>query len=1017
MPHKTKAKNTPNQHDKRHENGLAPPGKRVTKQRSNGQLDGQPNGKPSPPLVLTSTGVNQGYQFPRPSEFHTSRANSNTSASLDTASASAISDHVVASGIRERVRTSSDTSLEDITPNGDMGDRLHGSSVAIAASTPPEAPSTTWKRSSTSQAIPPLSAVSSILNYYPLRDAISILILLLSLPPTLVLVIQTLFASLTFVPPTAGLSLSTLPNIKEMFNSSNLGYPALATILLVDLLFWVCWLPMWKPLQSIFLDLSHAVIAVSLSGAAAGTGGPTYSIATCTLIVCVVHVLRYRAIHLTALDYLRSVIHHMDIGIHLDVPSFATSVYSSPYAERGWPFTVCRTVLGIHIVSQGVATCIRRFLVEANERDHHIPSIVTMDAEATAGSESASHTNVGSDSFGSDNRPSNASATHRDSKVRESGGKKKRRQANQIRSRQPLWAAIASTKVTFVKEMEQRDAADDANEAIAMDNDAATAPMNTSDGSTVRVWFCDVRDSEVLFYVLLSPEAVAEASDKEDCDHMSTAIDKSKPFYVRINGAVWSSTRIRQSAASEASDKGNGERYIGEIFGLAPLSSYHCEIVSMGTQRVLCSASVITQPAPTAEQAIATPLQPQHQSLRPSSPASTLRQSIQSAENKLNDTRNRIKKTKKDHRAAQSDIRKEINTLRSKVESSGGADDKQERRLLQITQHKNQAEEATAELKSQIEALADLPSDELAASEVKRRVWLEAVNVQRAAKRDFDQAKAERDREIQSMRSEINATESKKEKLNARSIQRAQELEKLITKQQADQTAKHQRDLERTQLLHERERREAELRFHTANMDAEAQAFAQKAHDAWQQSSALSNWTAPPTVGYPGFPSPSTPEGLLPGPNGVVIPQMPLGPHQAFIPPFHGAQSSSTNHIPGVPAPGPPRGRSSSMLSQYSGFTDNDEYTSAPAVSDARQLPNWSNNNPDATWDNRKTSDGDGSGSGSGGASVSSNSPRPDANPFIPSWGKSLSSMGSHMKKAPHSPVTAHAAGAMNGNK
>ena len=289
MPPKSKTKNAPNQHDKRHESGLAPPGKRITKKHSNGQLNGQPNGKlvsSSSSPTQASAGLNQIFKYSRPAD--TAETSPQTSAKS----------HVRLLEGAERDRTYSDASLEEGGQCGEMAEAHEPASLAVDAHAPP-CKDTTSAHTGTST-----SSVSTILKYYPLRDAISILIVLLSLPPTLVLVIQTLFASLTFVPPTTSISLSTLPNIKEMFNSPNLGYPALATILIVDLIFWVCWLPVWKPVQGMFLDLSQAVIAVSLSGSAASTGGPTYSIATCTFIVCIVHVLRYKAIHLTALDYL-----------------------------------------------------------------------------------------------------------------------------------------------------------------------------------------------------------------------------------------------------------------------------------------------------------------------------------------------------------------------------------------------------------------------------------------------------------------------------------------------------------------------------------------------------------------------------------------------------------------------------------------------------------------------------------------------------------------------------------------
>ncbi|KXT03085.1 hypothetical protein AC578_7737 [Pseudocercospora eumusae] len=977
MPTK-KPKNESRQHDNTNSKGLAPPGKRVVRQRSNGQLNGQPNGKSTTavtPPALPSTGLNQGLKFPRSAD---------TTAPGTAAATATVKNHAAASEGAERERTASDASAEEVGPHGEMADSAHELNVGTPSL---EVPSSAACKTST-HAPGSLFSVSTILAYYPLRDAISILILLLSLPPTLVLFIQTLFASLTFVPPTAGLSLSTLPNVKEMFNSSNFGYPALATILFVDCFFGLVWLPLWKPAQAIFLDLSQAVIAVSLSGAAASTGGPTHSIATCTILVCIVHVLRYRAIHLTALDYLRSVLHKLDIGIALDAPVFAQSSYSFQNTERGMFFNAARVLLGIHIVSQGVTTCIRRTLAnaKASEKDPNVPAITKTDTEAIAGAEPPTRNGSGivegsqpSHTYAStDGRPPGQPPSHRESKQRESSSKKKRKQANQVRSQQPLWAAVASTKVTFVKEMEQRDAADDARDAAIMNNTTSNTFVSATN-TTNRIWICEVRDTEILFTIELCPEAAAElADDKDESPSLTTAIDRSKPFYIRVNGAAWSSTRILEADDEE---KG-GLRYDGEIFGLAPLSSYHCEVVSMASHRIICSVSLITQPAPSAEQAAAVPAQPQHQALRPSSPITTLKQSIQSAEAKLNEVRNRSKRTKRDQRAAHADIRKEINSLRSKLESSTGADDKQDRRLNQIKQHKNQAEEATKDYQAQIEALGEIPADELAESQVKRRAYQSASDAVKAAQRELDNARAEQEREKDALKSDLAAVRTKKEKLSARIAQRAQELEEAKSQHAADLTARQRRDFERARELQDRENAENGLKFHIAAMEQEQATFAQKTQEAYHQALALSNWSAPP--GYP-YSSPPTPENA----NGQVSPQAngfppttTFGP-QPFSSPFNPAA------IPhGTQAP---RGRSSSMLSQYSGFTDTAE--DYPQHHQTWPMPGPTT--AGAALEDRNNSDGgSGSGSGSGSASLvngatlltenGSNSPRPEAKPFIP---------------------------------
>ncbi|TKA62087.1 hypothetical protein B0A55_12307 [Friedmanniomyces simplex] len=989
-PRKIKASN---QRDTRHENGLAQPGKRVSKKQSNGQLDGQPNGKPGssvPPPALPTTGLNQGLRFPRPAD------------SADTAPQTTPKDDAAATEGAPRDRTASETSVEEV--GADMADNGHEAASAVPSA---EAQSHTPPCGSSSPPTgTPLAGVSTILTYYPLRDAISILILLLSLPPTLVLVIQSLFASLTFVPPTAGISISTWPNIKEMFNASNFGYPAMATILIVDFIFWAFWLPLWKPVQNIFLDFSQAVIAVSLSGAAASTGGPTYSIATSTLVVCIVHVLRYKAIHLTALDYLRSVIHKMDLGVQLDVPPFASSFFSPPPIERGWPFTVIRTILGIHIVSQGVTTCIRRSLVKANERDQSLPAITKSDPETAAGAEPSSRSATISEgsqiphtASSIDVRPPVPSPSQREGKARESSSKKKKKQANQVRSQQPLWAAIASTKVTFVKEMEQRDAADDARDAAAMYTNKTPDFISTIYPTTNRLWISEVRDTEIYFSVGLSPEAATQSAERmEQGMSVNPGIDKSKPFFVRVNGAAWSSTRIMSSATGD--DAEGKPSFDGEIFGLAPRSNYLCDIVGIAAGEVLCSVRFTTQAAPSAEQAAAAPSQPQHPALRPSSPITTLKQSIQSAEGKLAEVRNRTRKSKRDQRGAVSDIRKEINALRSKLDSSG-LDDKQERRIMQITQHKNQAEEATADLKREIDAFGDVPEDEVAQSVTKRSTWQNAMNAKRRAEKDLDSAKAEAERELYALKSDIEAAKSKRERMASRHVQKAQELDKLATKQHADTTAQQHREHERTQVLQRREAEDVQFGFTISTMEAEANTFAAKAHEAYQQLAALQSWnTAPPA--YPGYSSPPTPEGTLPGTNGSLGSLSPqtngfptyTGPHQTFQSPFHSAQPSmSHSNSQG------PRGRSSSMLSQYSGFTDAGEEYVFPTeprhqypwpMQQQQQQPQQPSHiaasggavAANTMFEDRKESEAS-SGSLTNG-STGSNSPRPNAKVFVP---------------------------------
>ena len=1017
-PKASKTRNATNR-DTTHDKGLAPPGKRLPRQRSNGQLNGQANGKATSsatPPALPTTGLNQGFKFPR------TPADTSSSGHCVSSAATAKEYAATVEGT-ERDRTPSDASLEEVGPSGEMVDNTPEAVTPLL-----EVPQSAADRTMNSHAATAPYSVSTILYYYPLRDAISILILLLSLPPTLVLVIQALFASLTFVPPTAGLSLSTMPNIKEMFNSPNFGYPAMATILFVDCIFFLVWLSVWKPAQAIFLDLSQAVIAVSLSGAAASTGGPTYSIAASAFLVCVVHLLRYNAIHLTALDYLRSVYHSRMGSGHEPIDYFAQHSHSLAILDRGMVFNAIRAILGIHIVSQGVTTCIRRTLAnaKASEKDSLIPLITRTDTEAIAGAEPSSRTSTGLAETSqpshavsaTDGRPPGQPPALLDRRARESSSRKKRKQANQIRSQQPLWAAIASTKVTFVKEMEQRDAADDAREASVMTNNTSNTYINAINSTTNRIWICEVRDTEIFFAVDLSAESAAESAEVKDEAHSSpVGVDRSKPFYIRINGATWTSTRIN---SSEGEEDVPGSGFFGEIFGLAPLSSYHCEVVSIAKHRTLCSASLITQPAPTTEQAAAVPAPSQHQALRPASPITTLKQSIQSAEAKLSEIRNKSRKAKKDQRGTNADIKKEIQALKNKLNSSTDGDEKQEKRLQQIRQHKHQAEEATREVQAEIDAMGDIPREDIDESNVKRRQWQSAVDTVKAARGELDGVKAEQERDLNAIKADIVATETRKERLAARIAQRATDLEKLTKQQQAEMTAKQKRDLDRANQAHHHETRANELRFHIAQMEDQIAVEHGKALEAYQESAALSGLTTQLPLGPQGDSAPPTPSGT----NG----HSPFGPHLAASP-YSGNANAFGGH----------RGRSSSMLSQYSGFTDDDDFHYAPTGNDHVQHPqlqNWSMDGqagPGAS-QHRKASEGDTSGSSgsqsgstngstsqngsaglidgasilSGALANGSNSPRPQAKVFIPRASPGV--IGPPVKKTPpQSPTERHA--------
>jgi len=196
-------------------------------------------------------------------------------------------------------------------------------------------------------------------------------------------------------------------------------------------------------------------------------------------------------------------------------------------------------------------------------------------------------------------------------KEKVSTAKKKRKQATHVRSQQPFWAALASTKVTVLKEMEQTRASADAGEAGATDiHHIGNAKFQ--DKEEDRVWILEVGATEISFGVSLCRESEALQYREERDVNAGSGIDKSKPFYVRLNGADWTSTRIRrdgQSDTLEPSDTLGSAKvpaahmggWTGEIFGLTALSNYNCEFVRTSDNTVIYSTSLITQPAARTE--------------------------------------------------------------------------------------------------------------------------------------------------------------------------------------------------------------------------------------------------------------------------------------------------------------------------------------------------------------------------------------------------------------------------------
>ncbi|KAJ4384493.1 hypothetical protein N0V86_000092 [Didymella sp. IMI 355093] len=861
-------KNAASQHDRRNESGLAAPGKRVQRQKSNPTLNGQPSSSPDAASALPADAVEKQQQQQQQQQPAATTATATApvpSSAPDNAPSTSASDNAPDCLPVERVRSSSDASLD------------HANAACHAASSAAARVNGHSKPSSVSMASL-LAVPATILTSCPLRDVLAILIILLQLPPTVLTVVQFLFATLTFVPPQAGTPLSALsafPSFTDIFQGSG-GTPSLFTTIAADASILLVWLVLWVPVQNFFLDLAQAVIAIALGGAAAGKAGTTNGIFICVVIIASNHLLKFRPLR-------QHIVHLLWSGLARGGLEFLTSPPSTPtYLEsfsspHGWP----RSLLGIHILAQGVVRIIRRSL---SRRDvaQQLPTGKKTDPEVgnlqRANSTSLHPPADVPNASSTDGRsPGPSPALHKD---KASSSRRKRKQATHVRSQQPFWAALASTKVTVLKEMESSRAANDADEANAKDaNHIGNAVWRSEDD---RVWISEVGYSDISFRVSLFNGADVQ---EEDDLSVGSGIDKSKPFYIRVNGADWSSARIRQGTPLGYQGQEGTGFWVGEIF-----------------------ASIASPPA--------------HQTLRPSSPTTTLKNSIAAADQQLQEQRNRLKRNKKDHKTAISAIRKEVDTLSNRLANAGGNDERQRQRVLQFTQNIKQADDAAADFAVQADKLGTVPEEETREAAAKKAEWKKERDNKNAVAGDFDAVKSDVEAQINSVETDISTALQKRERLQQRQTRLNEQHDRLVTANEEGFTAKQRREQERHALRLQRADVEQQYRNTINDYEARAEerniATSQVLQTAHHYEALLMQGSHHESI-------PTTPEGPLPGTT--------MSPHANAFTSFTFPQLHHVGSTPGSLRNG--RGRSSSMLSDVSGFTDGfDEHISSAYVLD-----------------------------------------------------------------------------------
>lgn len=912
-----------NQHNTRHENGVVAPGKRITKQKSNGHLNGSADGT-SHPRTLPASPSSAARTTARLPDTRTNDESSNTQAGYKPAEDN---EERSSEGLPDALEIPSSGT------NYSNGSAEHAHRrIDVNAAKNPMVHDNAWHLALT------------ILRSCPLGDTLSILIVLLSLPPIMLTLTNALFAVLTFITPTGSSSIPT--SFGDIFQGSG-GTPSLATIIVTDVFGFTLWLLMWAPAQTLCVELAQAVVATQLGGGNASKKKGSDRTALCMGIVTFSYLARQQGLSKRLFGY--------------DWSAILSSIPYVPRSPTWYPtnyFIPTRNTIrwigigiALHIVIQALVHIARRW-IQKREYSQPVSANKKMDPEAIAGSPVRPTVTTSAESSTQDVSvaPESASkimsASTKEARDKISSGKKKRKQGTYVRSQQPLWAAFAHTKITILREYEQSLTHPEVSGANAVDTrNLGNAPFVSADDC---VWISDVLPTSFRFNAsnFTMPKSGVPGSEKQMISP-SAGIDRSKSLYVRINDTDWTSTTIEETATDESADG----QWTGEVFGLSPSSSYKCSFVRSEDGVAVHSAIVTTPPSLPAENgtsmqfllwqfhsanvlpdcsvSAALPAHRPHRPSSPTSPTTTLKNSIAAFESSLSEAQIRQKRGKKDNKAASASLKKDIEVFSAKISKLGGEDKAHLNRHLQWNQHTRQADEAVASLSEEIESMGCLPEDEIRLSREGKASWDEARTHQTATRDDLFRCKESAHQEKSSIHAEATSAQQKKERLLTRKSKLNDQYDRLESATSQGLDERERKNSEQAAKDEERLQIENRSLDQLAHYQQSIQDSRYVTQQTWQQARLVAGaFDKQQRMSTPDEERPITPEGDLPG----------TVPHHAAAPAFR---------FPAFGSPDPPNGirshsgsfrysenrpRSTSMLSSNSTYADFEDQDPAPPM-------------------------------------------------------------------------------------
>lgn len=724
-----------NNRDTRHESGLVGPGKRIPRQP-------QPQQQQQPQKVQGHLNASALYRHPTPqqqAQFVAEDATILSAPPTPPANANGFSKHTAEMPPDPRSPESLRRSSLGAYSETSSAESYNSHAVNVASEDNHRRIDVNATKNSNVHRDPgPLDFAYTVLRLCPLQDTIAILIILMQIPPLALSGIYVLFTLLTFV-TSNGLTFS------DVFEW-NLGAPSLATVICVDGIVLLIWLFLWGPVQHVILDLAQMVIALGLGGGSSSRdGGSMKNTLICLSMILLSHVLRHTKMKYSPIGYLLGSSRFMTLD--LDDPLESLDLLRGyDKVQAGW-FGWVKSILAIHILTQGLVKYIRDWYLRRERRD----SLAQNAADPEAGKSYAPDADGGFSTPDTDAtalQNSNALTT-----------KKKRKQSAQVRNRQPLWAALASTKIVVVKEYELTHATAESAGSNATDiHNLGNAPFNTQPG---QIWISYVGCDEVCFNTSQFPHRSNETHRDSPRDELA------KPFYVRVNNAIWQPTRMRPVESCEEGS-GPGVRWSGDIYGLTPMSNYECEFVCSVTHGILFSTSVrTTQPKSTDADAVSSKT-PTQRSLRPDSPITTLKTSIAANESKLAEEKARQKALRKEFHRKVNAIKKENEKLSAAVQSAGTGDDKLRQKIQQNATQQKQAEQAMTNLELELKECEKIPESLKSSWKSKQSAWTNEKAKFDGAVATFKSFKASVEGGIKGLEDERASLQAKRNKISSR---------------------------------------------------------------------------------------------------------------------------------------------------------------------------------------------------------------------------------------------------------